>query len=46
MHPKELLFFSLMDAVRIALYQNPDVRLAVEDAQLAKGSLVKATGDF
>jgi outer membrane protein TolC len=45
-HPKELLFFSLMDAVRIALYQNPDVRLAVEDAQLAKGSLVKATGDF
>ncbi len=35
-----------MDAVRIALYQNPDVRLAVEDAQLAKGSLVKATGNF
>ena len=45
-HPKELVFFSLMDAVRIALYQNPDIRLAVEDAQLAKGSLVKATGDF
>jgi outer membrane protein TolC len=45
-HPKELFFYSLMDAVRIALYQNPDVRLAVEDAQLAKGALVKATGDF
>jgi outer membrane protein TolC len=45
-HPKELLFYSLMDAVRIALYQNPDVRLAVEDAQLAKGALVKAGGNF
>jgi outer membrane protein TolC len=45
-HPKELLFISLMDAVRIALYQNSDVRLAVEDAQLAKGALVKAAGNF
>jgi hypothetical protein len=45
-HPKDLLFISLMDAVRIALYQNPDVRLAVEDAQGAKGALVKATGQF
>ena len=35
-----------MDAVRLALYQNSDVRLAVQDAQLAKGSLVKAAGDF
>jgi len=45
-HPKDLLFISLMDAVRMALYQNPEVRLAVEDAQLAKGSLVKTTGEF
>ena len=30
----------------MALYQNPEVRLAVEDAQLAKGSLVKTTGEF
>jgi outer membrane protein TolC len=45
-HPKQLLFISLMDAVRIALYQNSDVRLAVEDAQLAKGALVKAAGEF
>ena len=43
-HPKELLYYSLMDAVRIALYQNSDIRLAVEDAQLAKGALVKAGG--
>jgi len=35
-----------MDAVRMALYQNSDVRLAVEDAQLAKGALVKASGQF
>jgi outer membrane protein TolC len=45
-HPKELLYYSLMDAVRIALYQNSDIRLAVEDAQLAKGALVKAGGNF
>ncbi len=45
-HPSQLLFISLMDAVRIALYQNSDVRLAVEDAQLAKGALVKAAGEF
>jgi outer membrane protein TolC len=44
--PKQLLFISLMDAVRIALYQNSDVRLAVEDAQLAKGALVKASGEY
>ncbi len=35
-----------MDAVRLALYQNSDVRLAVQDSQLAKGALVKAAGDF
>ena len=45
-HPKELLYYSLMDAIRIALYQNSDIRLAVEDAQLAKGALVKAGGNF
>src|SRR5215471_13327588 len=45
-HPRDLLFISLMDAVRMALYQNSDVRLAVEDAQLAKGALVKASGQF
>jgi outer membrane protein TolC len=44
--PKDLLFISLMDAIRLALYQNPDLRLAVEDAQSAKGALVKATGQF
>jgi outer membrane protein TolC len=45
-HPKDLLFISLLDSVRVALYQNADIRLAVEDAQAAKGALVKATGNF
>jgi outer membrane protein TolC len=42
-------FFSplnLIDAVRLALFQNPDLRLANEDAQLARGSLKQATGQF
>ena len=45
-HPKDLLFISLLDAVRVALYQNSDIRLAVEDAQAAKGALTTAMGTF
>jgi outer membrane protein TolC len=45
-HPKDLLFISLLDAVRVAFYQNSDIRLAVEDAQAEKGALTTAMGSF
>jgi outer membrane protein TolC len=35
---------SLLDAVRLALMQNSDLRMSGEDAQLARGALKTATG--
>jgi outer membrane protein TolC len=46
LHPKKLLALSLTDAVRIALVQNSDLRLAGEDVQSARGALKQATGAF
>jgi outer membrane protein TolC len=37
---------SLLDAVRLALMQNPDLRMSTEDAQSARGALKQATGRF
>lgn len=44
--PPAFLPVELMDAVRVALYRNSDIRLAVEDAQVAKGAVKQATGEF
>jgi outer membrane protein TolC len=46
LRPKKLLALSLTDAVRIALVQNSDLRLAGEDVQSARGALKQATGAF
>jgi outer membrane protein TolC len=37
---------SLLDAVRLTLVQNPDLRMSTEDAQSARGALKQATGRF
>jgi outer membrane protein TolC len=37
---------SLLDAVRLTLMQNSDLRMSVEDAQSARGALKKATGNY
>jgi hypothetical protein len=42
--PPGLLPVSLIDAVRIALSQNTNLRLSAEDAQSARGKLKEATG--
>jgi Outer membrane efflux protein len=44
--PPGLLPVSLIDAVRIALSQNPDLRLSAEDSQSARGKLKEAAGEF
>src|ERR1700733_5403982 len=46
LRPKRLLALSLTDAVRIALVQNSDLRLAGEDVQSARAALKQATGAF
>ncbi|MFY9987165.1 MAG: TolC family protein [Chthoniobacterales bacterium] len=37
---------SLLDAVRLTLMQNSDLRMSTEDAQSARGALKKATGNY
>jgi outer membrane protein TolC len=37
---------SLLDAVRLTLMQNSDLRMSAEDAQSARGALKKATGNY
>jgi len=37
---------SLLDAVRLSLMQNSDLRMSTEDAQSARGALKKATGNY
>jgi outer membrane protein TolC len=37
---------SLLDAVRLTLIQNSDLRMSTEDAQSARGALKKATGNY
>jgi outer membrane protein TolC len=37
---------SLLDAVRLTLIQNSDLRMSAEDAQSARGALKKATGNY
>jgi outer membrane protein TolC len=44
--PPGLLPVSLIDSVRIALSQNPDLRLSAEDSQSARGKLKEAMGEF
>jgi outer membrane protein TolC len=46
LRPKNLLSLSLIDAVRLALAQNSDIRLAGEDVQSARGALKQATGEY
>jgi outer membrane protein TolC len=46
LRPKRLLALSLTDAVRMALVQNSDLRLAGEDVQSARAALKQATGAF
>ena len=41
-----MLPVSVIDAVRIALSQNTDLRLSAEDAQSARGKLKEASGEF
>jgi outer membrane protein len=44
--PPGLFSLSLLDAVRISLAQNKDLRLSSEDSQSAKGTLQQKVGDF
>jgi outer membrane protein TolC len=37
---------SLLDAARLTLMQNSDLRMSTEDAQSARGALKKATGNY
>jgi hypothetical protein len=46
LRPKNLLSLSLVDAVRLALAQNSDIRLAGEDVQSARRALKQATGEY
>ncbi|MBV9489144.1 MAG: TolC family protein [Verrucomicrobia bacterium] len=45
-HPQNLLALTLTDAVRVALVQNSDLRLARDDAQVARAFVFKAMAPF